>query len=1313
MKSLFIFFLFFCFYDVHAAVPVFQHHNFNSELLNNNVKAITQDHQGFMWIGTTYGLFNFDGHQFKKIPTRSIAAVIDIFYLYADDKENIWISTKNNGLLVYKNKTIQKVDFSQFNVKKVFEVKADKNGQLWVATDQGIFHLTDQFNAEKPQHHILNQFSEVIRNIDFIDKDRVVLTGHNNFFIVDMMNNTSHEYLVNNDKSEYIHDVSYDGNHKLWIGTTKQLYIFNITNQSIIKAPFLFNSYRVFSLALNKKDLWVATIGGGIFKIDTQDYNNIKQFTHDKNYKYSLSEQYIMSLFISQDNNLWIGGFSKGLNVLHLDSMKFQYDTNVKGSFSCAKSALIHDIDIDEFGHHWLSHEFGLIKYEPKSQLCERFDLSLNDDKATAVYSTRIDGDTMWLSTSSGLLMYDYKANVSSDITNGLLDTTVFFSHQMSAEQLILGTSSGLYVYKINNKTLDKITINDAKFIDKSFVKYAANSKGELYLPTTSGLLHLDLQLNLVELSVKGNPFVDKEILMVNVNAIDEILVSVSGDSLYYLDHEHRIKKHYVDNEIFSQTNFIYQIQFEKNRNTVWMTSEDGLIYLNLESHQRQLFTGYSQYKYLSQIHSSSQHQGTFYFTGNTGFISFIPEDITFYKKNTQVVFDEFYVINDNKAVKQSVFDRITTHHDQIIRFNHKNKLIELEFVAPDYHNSSHITYAYKLKPVFNNWIELPQGDKRLTFTNLIPGQYDLSLKARNYDRSWSDQESHLSFAIDPAPWKTWWAYLIYTILFFLLLYFYLKNKINKEKKLNVYLNTQVEKQTEHIQKQKQKLEQLIVRKDEIFANVTHEFRTPITLIKGPINTLEKSEDNRDKLDMLSMMNRNANRLLNLVNQMLALSEIVDSNEHKPKHYIDVAKTLKMIVEPYAFVASKKGLDLTIDIIGDATIFATSDVLELTVGNFLSNAIKYTEKGGSITLATGCYDQNLNISVTDTGCGFDDSQVNQIFKRFGRLSQHHNVEGTGIGLALVKEAAKINGASIDVKSAIGQGTIFTISFPVATINDENTDLLKDKPENQASTLLKNSPDKETVLIIDDNKDMRDYIQISLQDSFQCLVAANGQQGIALALKNVPDIIICDVMMPGIDGFHVCRLLREDMITSHIPLILLTALTEKSSRIKGWRENIDMYLNKPFDADELNLQLRNILNVRGILNKKSQTAVNTQIKDADFSHLSEIDQKFIDKLTDTVMNNFRESTFNLKSLAQAMFVSERQLQRKTKALLDVSPVDYIREFRLKVAVKLLKEGHQISIASDNSGFGSLSSFSQSFKKHYGMTPKEYQKLNQVK
>ena len=619
------------------------------------------------------------------------------------------------------------------------------------------------------------------------------------------------------------------------------------------------------------------------------------------------------------------------------------------------------------------------------------------------------------------------------------------------------------------------------------------------------------------------------------------------------------------------------------------------------------------------------------------------------------------------------------------------------------------------------DWIQVDASDRKISYSNLNAGEYVFRVIGTNKDGIWNETGKSLKITVKPAPWLSWWAYTSYTLLLFSLLFWYSNRKNRANARITQLLRTEVEKQTKQLQIQKQKVENLLTRKNELFANVSHEFRTPLTLILGPIKKLLNTSLSVSNINTLKMVNRNANRLLTMIEQILQIAKISDNENikfysQKTKLYIET------IVETFKPSANEKKLDLQLIACEEAVVSTSKDAIEMIIGNLLSNAIKYTPAGGRITVSATTRNNVLYIEVTDTGCGLSTSQQKDIFNRFTRLDTHKNIEGIGIGLSVVEELLKVNNADIQINSTLGVGSNFIISFQCIEMNIEDDEIQTDnfsaglllkqlthettEIQSPSSSQIYNNKAGECILIIEDNHDMRLHIADTLKDNYQCILAQAGKEGIALAIEHVPDIIICDVMMPGMDGFQVCRVIRSDTRTSHIPLVLLTALEDRESRIRGWREHVDAYLTKPFDAAELLLQLENILVIRNILKTRAGQQVKVGNNTAHID-LPKKDQQFVQKLNKIITQNYKNPLFLRAKLATEMAVSERQLQRKIKALINKNPMDLLREYRLSQAAKMLKDGYQVSISSDECGFNSVTYFSQCFKAQYGMTPKHYQ------
>ncbi|MCF6319775.1 MAG: ATP-binding protein [Proteobacteria bacterium] len=629
--------------------------------------------------------------------------------------------------------------------------------------------------------------------------------------------------------------------------------------------------------------------------------------------------------------------------------------------------------------------------------------------------------------------------------------------------------------------------------------------------------------------------------------------------------------------------------------------------------------------------------------------------------------------------------------------------------------------FAYRLTGLHDDWVYVGANDRKVTYTNLKSGDYVFQIKASNKDGTWTHTPKELKIKISPAPWFSPWAYFVYFLITALAIWGYIRYKTLDSRKRARELETIVKERTHDANLQRKMVESLLEHKNEVFANITHEFKTPLSLIIGPIDQLRQEVILVENKDKLNMVQRNAKRLMLMVAQILKLSQ-TEINKEVIREAQGVMPILTMLYKSFKPLADDKNITLNLINEHDVNIYATSECLEIVIGNLLSNALKFTDSGGEIFIRSELLKNHISIKIKDSGIGIDKKDIDKIFKRFVMLDHHKNITGTGIGLFVVKEITEANNGHVTVKSEWGKGSQFIITFPITDISCKNefsqamVDQLVSNTENELTykhneTNIKtnNQKNKITVLIIEDNLDMQNHIENVLKARFKCLFADRGRKGIGLALQEVPDIVICDVMMPGMDGYQVTRILRHDTRTSHIPIVLLTALNTKESRIKGWRENIDIYIAKPFDATELNVQLDNILTIRKILQKKTNVAIkkNNCLHNLD---LPKQDLKFINKFKGVIDNYYTNEYCQITDIAALMFVSERQLQRKVKALMNESPMDMLRDYRLARAAMKLKDGYQVSVVSDKCGFSSVSYFCRCFKKKYGVTAKAYQTLN---
>jgi signal transduction histidine kinase/DNA-binding response OmpR family regulator len=637
-----------------------------------------------------------------------------------------------------------------------------------------------------------------------------------------------------------------------------------------------------------------------------------------------------------------------------------------------------------------------------------------------------------------------------------------------------------------------------------------------------------------------------------------------------------------------------------------------------------------------------------------------------------------------------------------------------------------------------NDWVERSSEQNEVKFSQLASGSYVFDVMGSNNDGVWSESKA-LRFTILPPWWRSTLAYLTYAVAMLALMVMFFRHRTKQLQQRAKALQAEVELRTQELAQEKQMVESLLEQKNNEFANVSHEFRTPLTLILGPVNKLLEQTKKLEDKKILSMVQRNTQRLVRMVDQILHLER------HKIKQVTelvtqDVSGTLDLIFQSFISLTDENKQTFQREVEANLSIDIAMDSLDKIVINLLSNAIKYTPQGGSILLKAWKVDNKVFISVTDTGFGIALDKQQEVFNKFSRVLDEHSekITGAGIGLALVKELVESQKGQIVLESELGKGSQFTVSFPASAgiksvtpllnsdfIDIELSNLAESKAALNTATIQEDDTSlslaKPLILVVEDNPDMREYIVSNLSNDYRCIEAANGRVGVEQAIEHIPDLIISDVMMPEMDGFELSNTVKSNPLTSHVPLILLTARGDKKSRIRGWREHADEYLTKPFDADELLIRIENLLAIRDMIRQRYQHQIQNMSSTGprnegddgqeystsilDDEHDS-IEHSFVRSLYAKLELVYQDSELTVDSLARELGCSNRQFQRKITGLLNLTPSLLLREYRLNKSVELLQQGHKPNTVYLDSGFNSHSYFSRCFKARFNCSPSEF-------
>ncbi|TQV81399.1 hybrid sensor histidine kinase/response regulator transcription factor, partial [Aliikangiella coralliicola] len=663
----------------------------------------------------------------------------------------------------------------------------------------------------------------------------------------------------------------------------------------------------------------------------------------------------------------------------------------------------------------------------------------------------------------------------------------------------------------------------------------------------------------------------------------------------------------------------------------------------------------------------------------------------------------------------------------------HNQNIVEFEFFSQSTALPKSTKYRYRLLGLYDEWRELNIGDRKVQFTNLDPGEYSFEVSSTNNAGHWGEV-SKFDINISPPWWKTDIAYILYILSVFFSIYFIIVFRTRSLTKRAESLEKSVQLRTAELAQEKNKVELLLTKKNDEFANVSHEFRTPLTLILGPVQRLLSKGAEQD-VKQLNIIQRNGYRLLRMVDQMLNM-ETFRVNSIVNRTPQDFFQIIWLATEAFQHIANEKNIVLKADRLEKVYFEFTADAFDKIILNLISNAIKYTPGGGTVEISSLRTTNNeLLITVKDSGVGIPEDRQADIFERFQRVidTEREHIVGAGIGLALVKDLVEAHGGYVELESEVGKGTKISTFLPIVNetsfeatesqVNEELAVMELMSITSQESILgegkkaIKFEDTRNTVLIIEDNLDMLEYVRESIEPNYHVLIAKNGLEGVELALQHVPDVIISDIMMPKMDGYQVTKKLRESNITNHIPIILLTAKGDLESRLKGWREKADEYLTKPFSVDELLLRIKNLLDIRNILKKRFAELAFKQPEKSPItdeigtgSSQDKEQQLFLEKLNEVLENNYTNSEIKVSDISQKISMSERQFHRKLKSIVDLTPREYLRRFRLDKAKVLLIDGKPSNFVTYEVGFSSQSYFGKCFKAQYGLSPSEFVNAN---
>ncbi len=1250
-----------------------------SGISSDRIKSICAEKSGNLWIGTDGGgleyleLNNEIFHHYKYNPSDPFSLNNNtVSVIHVDKNDFLWAGTKSglnkfikeSGKFISYKSSDDPQSISGNQIASIFE---DKLGYLWIGTRDGGLNqfdpLTNRFKRYSHDPKNPNSISDDYAWAVYGNSDGLIWIGTYslglNLFDTKTEKFTQYRKVFNDPKSlsdDQITTIYENQSGIVWIGTwsaginkydrKKEKFI---TYSSIPGNPNSLSGNSVYAIYKDSnEELWVGTDIGGLTRINERE-NKFTHYFHDQNNLNSISSNSVFSICEDSDGYIWIGTDDAGINKFDKAANKFQhfkYDPKNPNSLGDNR---ISQIFCDSYGDLWIGIKGGIDKLK-----------------------------------RGGTQFIHYKNDPKN--TKSVSEQLAYIFYEDKTGNLWIGThGDGLMIY--NRKT------DDFNFYRSD----PANLSNSLSHDAVSSLCEDE-----------------NEILWIGTN----------GAGLNRFDRAKNQFKHF--NEKNRLANDVVNGILSDNKGNLWISTGKGISKFNIKS---ETFTNYVSKDGLQGSDFNGRayfksRNGEMYFGGSNGLNCFHPDEIIENPFVPPIVITDFQILHKPVAVGYDPYwDRTILNESisetKLIDLKHYDNIISFEFAALDFHSPEKNQYAYILEGFDNHWIHTSAKERTITYTNLNPGEYTLKVKGSNNDGVWNEAGTSLKIIIHPPWWATWWSYTLYGFVFILIFVTSTRIYLNRHR-----LRTQLTLEQEHAKR----LEEVDKLKSNFYANISHEFRTPLMLILGPAEKLALKLADEESKKHTSLIKGNANRLLNLINQLLDLSRLEAKKLKLHASPGNIVQFIKGLVREFDQIAEQRDISLKLILEKDSIIaYFDKEKMERIITNVMSNAIKFTPQSGRITVnITESTNNEVEIIIRDSGVGIPKNELTKIFDRFYQVdgSNTREHEGTGIGLALTKELVELHKGQISIDSIEGHWTEVKIYFPLGRehltddeINESSEYELQvfeaKKDFEQYDTVCEESGDenlidKTIVLIVEDNPDVRDYIKDDLKKIYHIEEAANGEQGLRKAQKYIPDLIVSDVMMPKMDGYEMTMKLRQDEKTSHIPIILLTAKSDRDSKLEGLGLGADAYLTKPFDTQELLVRIKNLIDTRRLLQEKFGVG-NAVLHKPEKEKLSYLDQQFLERVMMVIDQHIAEEEFSIEEFGKDVGMSRSQMHRKLKALTGKSTSIYLRTVRLAKAKQLIEnQKGTISEISYQVGFSSPAYFSRCFKEEFGFTPSEVSK-----
>jgi signal transduction histidine kinase/ligand-binding sensor domain-containing protein/DNA-binding response OmpR family regulator len=1350
-------------------------YSYKEGLTTSGVTCVYKDSKGFLWLCAKNGLFKYDGYSFKNI--NSIANGFLKFETYCvieDSRQNLWIGTAGKGVFYYNTHTGE-----LFNLKLSVGSNAKINRilffqkKIWLASNEGLLVFDEKDKVDQttffegkvlwpePMYKFLQM--NVINFIYTQPGSKSLWVGTNGPLYELNIETYKFNMIVSNFQYSIRWLSNYMDRNILVSSWDGGVFAVNPQKQQVENDPFIeemnkiIGTKRVMSAVMDKhQNCWIATFGDGlyIFSKDKNGKLTYENFQNNESQPLKLKSNFLDQIFIDSTGIAWISMAESGLAKVYFQKNNF-HSVNFHDSKDKTRlkeiTAIYPSTDNTNFWISFNDNEIDL--FDTKNQRVMQFTsksngLRLQNDKIRSTYqdkkgnlwivyakiglyivpSNHLNGLSEGKSTgtispidANKLLYYDPRAN-----------SYITCFYEDSKGRLWVGTWVEMRIIEMKNNFIFSKTSNDLEKNSKKILVFTKESDKKLNFITSPIYSIIEIENNKFWLGTRDEGIIEiKEGSNLNFTGknleLNEKLPS-NNVKCFYMDKSRNLwigtnsGLCYLENNNLRILNLKHGLSSEcvnnivedKNKN-IWISTSYGISKINRKDFSIEKFYHSDQEKLNQYISNAavvaSNH--TIWFSTNESLVSFHPDSVKIGQTSLRVFFTDIKINNHSITPSEKyhgihIIDN-EINQCQVIKVPYGSALY-IEFAALDYLNPERILYKYKIGKN-SEWIILSPGQRSLNLPNMTPGEYTLSIEVANLSNINAFRSIKINYL--PPIWLSKTAYAIYVVILLFLLFSYRKLLIQKTNQKSL-----IEKE----RYERKKIEELDKMKSEFFSNISHEFRTPLSLIINPLEKLIDTEDISDKnKDKMKLVLKSSNRLLKLTNELMDFSKIENDLLQPDFERCEMVSMTKEIGSLFNNLADSNNIDFKINYTLDQIeIPIDKGMIEKSIFNLLSNAFKYTPINGiimvNISMAIDQETEYVKISVINTGEGISHENLTKIFDRYYQVNnvQNKNIEGTGIGLALVKNFVALHSGKLEVKSELKLETCFDIYLPVKQPDykvSSDSDVLKSIKsavlpiqikENESAASKQNFHYQ--VLVVEDDDDIRNYIVEGLSAEYKILSAKNGEEGLNLANETIPDLIITDVLMPVLSGIELCKKLKNQVITSHIPIIILSAKTTTSQQIEGIEMGADVYMIKPFNIDVLKAQVQRLISFKQAIYSKYLKETSLIPQD---SVTNKLDDEFMRKILSFIEGNLTNSDLNVDQLANCVSLSKVQTYRKVKAISGQSIVEFIRTVRLKKASQLILENHlNFSEIAFETGFSTPSYFSKCFHDHFGITPSEF-------